>query len=423
LGPEKTRKRILDHYYWTGITNDVNEYVRNCDKCQFFKDDIRKAPVLPHYIPKKPFELLSIDLIGPLNITTRNNRYILVVLDHLTRYPYLIPVPEISSLTIASSLINEVFSHHGVPKLLLSDRGSNFTSNIFKKIMQLLGIKKLETTSYRPQCNGALERLNKTVISVIRTQSADDWDTCLPYVAHAIRTATHSTTKQTPAELLFGSKPNPINPHPLHTSLDGFEILTDIPETSINKCMKEIHDRAKTLREATISEFNKLGASRSDKATDTPIREFSPGDLVLLKLNANIKGRHKFEARFKGPFEVMDKINIVNYRIRNMETGRVDTVHIDRIKIYNGTRPNVEKEQITDQPCSDIQETQYSVARNINPVRVGPPVIPDPVQPPFNNDLTHTPASETLLTTPLKDIQISKSGRHVKKPIRLIEEI
>jgi len=404
LGSEKTRRRIMQDYYWTGMSKDIENYILNCDKCQFYKDNIRKAPISPHYIPKQPFELVSLDLIGPLNATSANNRYILVIMDHLTRYPFIMAIPEISSQTIANSLIDNVISQYGIPKLLLSDRGSNFTSNLFKSISDILGIKKIETTSFRPQCNGALERLNQTVINIIRTQGADDWDKCLPFVAYTIRTASHSTSKFTPAELMFGIKPNAIKPMSLQTAPNNLEIITEIPEEEIEDYAQRMKAKFEQIRNSTIKEYTKVNQLRSDKMKTATIREFKPGDLVLLKKNVKIKGRYKFDTRFEGPYEVIKKLSQVNYQIKKKKGNKtMDVVHIDRIKKYHSN----EIDNDNDIPCSE-DEGEIIDDKNLEDENFEIVIFP-------NNEPSEI--TEKLPNT------YTRSGREVRAPKRLIEEI
>ncbi|XP_077987242.1 uncharacterized protein LOC144441327 [Glandiceps talaboti] len=107
LGVEKTKRRLLQHYYWPGIFPDVASYCRTCEACQ--KAANRKAGVKAKLIPmpvlEEPFQRIAMDMIGPLPRTARGNRYVLTIIDYATRYPEAIPVPTLEAERIAEELV------------------------------------------------------------------------------------------------------------------------------------------------------------------------------------------------------------------------------------------------------------------------------------------------------------------------------
>ncbi|UYV70258.1 K02A2.6-like, partial [Cordylochernes scorpioides] len=113
--------------------------------------------------------------------------------------------PNQKSETVARILISDVISHYGVPKTILSDRGSVFMSRVFKSCCYTLGVEAVHTTAWRPQSNVAAERLNRTVIESLRKcASGSSWDELLPLVAMSIRSTLHASTGYSPAKLLYG---------------------------------------------------------------------------------------------------------------------------------------------------------------------------------------------------------------------------
>ncbi|UYV69577.1 hypothetical protein LAZ67_6004008, partial [Cordylochernes scorpioides] len=155
--------------------------------------------------PGKPFEHLALDFIGPLEKTSRGHSSILTIVDLFTKFSILIPTRDQCASTVVKALLESVITIFGVPKTILSDRGSAFISCIFKGICKAMGVSAVNTTAWRPQSNGAVERLNRTVIeSLRRCEAGSNWDDILPVVALAIRTTEHSSTGFTPAKLVFG---------------------------------------------------------------------------------------------------------------------------------------------------------------------------------------------------------------------------
>ena len=90
------------------------------------------------------------DVVGPLPRTSRGNRFILVVSDYATRYPEAIPLRNVTAKTVAEVLI-DLFARYGIPKEILSDQGTNFTSAFLGELYQLIGVKAIKTSPYHPQ--------------------------------------------------------------------------------------------------------------------------------------------------------------------------------------------------------------------------------------------------------------------------------
>ena len=110
------------------------------------------------------------DMLGPLPRTKRRNQYVLVICDYATRYPEAIPLRSQEAEVVAEAMV-EVFSRVGVPKEILSDKGTNFMSSLMSKLCRLLSIRKLSTTQYHPRANGLVERFNKKQLTYIGGQT------------------------------------------------------------------------------------------------------------------------------------------------------------------------------------------------------------------------------------------------------------
>ena len=131
----------------------------------------------------------------------------LVFQDFLTKWPMVYPIPDQKSQRIADILVREIVPFFGVPENLLSDRGANLLSHLMMDICKLLGIHKLNTTAYHPQCNGMVERFNRTLKTALRKHAArfgTQWDKYLSGVMWAYRNTPHESTGEKPSFLLFG---------------------------------------------------------------------------------------------------------------------------------------------------------------------------------------------------------------------------
>ena len=155
----------------------------------------------------KPFQKVAMDIVGPLPKTHAGNQYILTFQDHFSKYPEAFPLPDQRATTIARIFVEEIVCRHGTPEKLLTDQGTNFTSELFREICKLLDIKKLQTTAYHPQTNGIVERSHQTImtgLSQFISNDQKDWDVWLPYVMMTYRCTQHSTMKYSPYYLLHG---------------------------------------------------------------------------------------------------------------------------------------------------------------------------------------------------------------------------
>ena len=189
-GKEKTRQRLLRRFYWPTIFQDVEKYCRSCSVCQRASTrGVKRAPLIPLPIISEPFSRIAMDIAGPLPCTRSGKRYILVICDYATRYPEAIPLSSIDAEHVAEELI-QVFSRVGVPREILTDQGSNFTSRLLAELYRLLHIHPIRTSPYHPQTDRLVERFNQTLKNMLKktaTEGGKNWDKMIPYLLFAYR--------------------------------------------------------------------------------------------------------------------------------------------------------------------------------------------------------------------------------------------
>lgn len=163
-GISRMTNLLKNLYYWEGMCKDVENFVRRCESCQRNKiSRTTRTPMRITTTAMKPFEKVFIDIVGPLPPTNRYNKYILTIQDDLTKFCDGIAIPNQETETVARAFVENFVCKHGIPETILSDQGSNFTSQLFKAVSNLLKVKRLLTTAYHPQTNGALERSHRTL--------------------------------------------------------------------------------------------------------------------------------------------------------------------------------------------------------------------------------------------------------------------
>lgn len=143
------------------------------------KRRVGKAPLGKMPIVDLPFHRVAIDIVGPISpVSGKGNRYVLMLVDVATRYPDAVALRTVDTIQVAEALL-EMFARYGVPSEVLSDRGSNFTSNVMKEVNRLLSIDQKLTTPYHPMANGLVERFNGTLKTMIRRMCQErpkDWE-------------------------------------------------------------------------------------------------------------------------------------------------------------------------------------------------------------------------------------------------------
>jgi len=158
-GARATKNLIASKFVWHGLRKQVTEWARTCIPCQTAKVHRHvKAPLVAFEAPHRRFDHIHIDIVGPLP-SSRGFTYLLTMVDRYTRWPEAVPLSDTSTLSCARALIAHWIARFGLPSHLSSDRGPQFTSDLWSSIAKLLGTQLHRTTAYHPQANGLVERL------------------------------------------------------------------------------------------------------------------------------------------------------------------------------------------------------------------------------------------------------------------------
>ena len=248
-GGNKTFERLNAAAYWPNMRIDIKAYVASCQMCQKFKTiRPRRAGYLMPKSVQAPFEVISIDIVGRLPTTKNGDKYILSILDTFSRWPILVPIPDCKANTVANALFDHCISQWNPPKVILTDRGSNFESKLFKHICDKFGIKKKRTTAYHPQTNN-VERYHRFLNSCLGTlcsRKASTWDKALPYINYAYRTSPVEGVGISPFEILYGRKPK-IPTEILNDNIPSLKMDVIDYANSIRLELKLIHDKVNAL--------------------------------------------------------------------------------------------------------------------------------------------------------------------------------
>lgn len=155
-------------FYWPGIFRNVSEHCMACDTCQkVVKRTHVKAPMVNTPIISEPFSKISMDIVEPLTRTKGGNKFILTIVDDATRYPEAYALKSCDAENVANCLI-DLFSRVGIPQTILTDHGTNFTSELLKQLYDFLKVKGITTSPYHPAANGKTGRFNATLKSMLK---------------------------------------------------------------------------------------------------------------------------------------------------------------------------------------------------------------------------------------------------------------
>ena len=146
-------------------------------------------------------------IIGPLPPSTNGVKYIIVTIDHLSKWVEAQTVKDLGARTIARFVQEKIIHRHSYPQLLLTDNATNFTGRVLTKLNYLIGIKGVLTTSYHPESNGTVEIVNTTLERILRNLVVDKpsgWNNHLQSAFFAYNISYHSSTKHTSFQLIYG---------------------------------------------------------------------------------------------------------------------------------------------------------------------------------------------------------------------------
>ena len=365
----KTKAIINDKFTWPGISVDVKDFILSCDKCKSFNKHSHKPPPF-HMRPviTEPFDEIALDLIGPLPRSKHGKRFALTAICMASRWPEVYPLNDTKAENIAEGLI-EFITRNGIPSKVLTDNGSQFTSEVMALTCQRLGITHIITVPYRPQGNGILERFHGTLKPLLaKAKSARiDWVQFLPLALSAIRAVPCRSTGFSPSELVFGRN----NRNVLDISFEGWTNST-YSKVDITTWIDQLNSKLEVLRDsATLNNTVARQHQNTHGKYSKSKRTYKPGDLVYTRIPGC---RANLQASWEGPFEVTKSIPPLNYEIQDSQHTWSRITHLNNLKTYKPL-PKPQPLQVH-AACLVAEETsEMSEMFNNGPSLVGGPCV------------------------------------------------
>lgn len=308
LGFFKTWCAVKSRYYWPNIYQHVRKFVQACHTCQIYgrRNISNPGPLQPISPPSQVFARIGIDYVGPLPKSEYGNKYIMLMVDHTSRYMEATAVPNITSACAINAILDKVIHRHGYPLEILCDQGRHFISTEFRNFCKACNIKLTFTSVYSPSTNGLCEKANDSLKRILAKRVGDDhptWDQKLQDSVFAYNSSVHEVTKFSPFYCLFGREPK------LKCDLEF-----PIPEPSNSETLSTRVRRTRKLANERTEKFQSKQKAKYDASHS--IREFEVGDLVLhANFEREVGKVTKFLVKWKGSYIIVRKLGPLTYQI------------------------------------------------------------------------------------------------------------
>ena len=305
-GTVKTTKLVSRQYYWPKIRETIKRYVKNCDMCQRSKA-VQHAPYglqQPNEVPDQPWRSIAIDFITALPESDGYNT-ILIVIDRLTKISHFISCKKhLDARQFTTLFMQHIVKLHGIPRVIITDGGSLFTSGLWKQITEKLGIERRLSTAFHPQTDGQTERTNaipEQYLQAYVNYQQDNWNELLPLAEFAYNNGYQETIKTTAFYANYRRNPE----HQLMNDL-----ITE-KETSA----KDMENLNQTLREEmTTGQLRQKENYDKHRKLDPNLKS---GDMLWF-LPRNVKTTRPSEIldyKKMGPFEIIRKVGTSSYKL------------------------------------------------------------------------------------------------------------
>ena len=324
----KTIAKLKDRFFYPHRDKSVRKFILSCSCCQFRKTDpnSKKGLLMPIRIGK-PFDLVGIDLIGPLPKSGKEGyRYIIVACDYATRFTITKALVEATTVEIIDFIVHDIVCKYGAPRRLLTDNATTFTSHSMQSVLDYFNTEHSFTAPYRPQVNGLVERTNRTLldsISLYCSANQTNWSKVLPFIEFCHNSAKSKSLKFSPFFALFGHEPTLFIDVNLKINIESD--AQHVPEYLSDAR----HLISENLRDAQYRQKEKYDEKHKDI-------HFKEGELVAIYKKRRRKGiNEKMQLKWEGPYQVIKAYQKPKDYYLLQDTNDADNreqIHISKLK-------------------------------------------------------------------------------------------
>ena len=277
-GRKRTTQLVAKTFFWPGMGKDIRRWIRSCLACAKRKTPRpRRAGIREAKQALYPGETIAIDIWGPFCKSERGNMWVLTIIDHFTKWPMAIALPDRTTALIAKAIFEQWICEHGVPANILSDQGKELISKGIQQLCARLGIAKVNTAGYNPTGNATVERFHRylgAALCIVCERKALNWDDYIAPVLFSYRASCNDATGFSPFMMEKGREAQlPLSVHfqDLH---ERAEDEADYVKRILNT-LSFTFERAKRLQ-AESMKYN------ADRAPDQFKPDFKVGDWLMV---------------------------------------------------------------------------------------------------------------------------------------------
>ena len=327
-GKERTLSAARMSYYWPTMRADIDEYIDQCVQCAQHKGCVPKpAPILEYPPPERPWEVVAMDVLQLSVRSRQGSKYVLVMVDHFSRFVVLAPLQDKSAKQVAHALVTHLFCPYSTPRVLLSDNGTEFRNSVMEEICNQFNIKQTFTVTYHPASNGLVERANTKILDVLRpvvNGFLETWEDWLPHVAASINSSVCESTGRTPHFVIYGMEKK--LPYDLLSSpqrpVNNVDDYATCQLKVFSDTYKQVTDRLKASKTAMCARQHRRSS---------PV-DINIGDSVMIRVPER---NAKLAPKFIGPKLVVNKLHGHKFEILDPLLNTLEVVHCDRLKRTN----------------------------------------------------------------------------------------
>ena len=175
---ETTYEKARTRFMWPNMRQNLRDLISNCWECNLRKPRNKKGHGIHPIEAVDLFDRWGIDIVGPLPVTERGNKYIIVAVEYFSRWPEARPLKAANAMNVADFIYEEIICRFGAPRVIQSDRGTHFVNEVIRLLMEKFRVKHALSAPYHSQTNGLVERFNRTLCEGLAKvgNSLHDWD-------------------------------------------------------------------------------------------------------------------------------------------------------------------------------------------------------------------------------------------------------
>ena len=416
MATQKTLARLREAYVWPHMRESVRARLNKCATCAVHNPHKDHVAMGDMPLPVSPMQVVALDLIGPFVASSRNNKYVLTIIDHCSGWAEAYPIPDKRSQTIEHVFHNRFVAAHGCPETLISDNGAEFTAKHWTDYLTRMGIKHVRCTPQHPESNGKIERFNRTFKAMLAkavNNAPGDWEDYVGSTLFSHHISVSDVTHYSPFYLLYGRQPRAPLSKLLHVqdAIQGFGSRVDSLSTAL-KAARNYSEGARKHNKARLAK----------KANDGLI---NPGDMVVLLAPEPLTLTSKWDPHWQ-----VTRVSGTTVFLRHQQSGKTKKVHRSKVKlvdpdmVWDEVAPRPRRQQrrwgpqeVTVNFHVDPPTTLTHPTLEDTPLVENPVVSQDPQQPPGSNEFMET-EPEAIQT----EHTLNKNGS-VPTPVILPEDI